>query len=363
MKKLIFIFILLIIAAGVAFYFGWVKVEPGTFVVAHSTITGTLDYPLETGHLHWIWQKLIPKTFYLFEIQKEPFSVEIESSQTLPRSENLTDFGKFTLTTRVKLQYRIDFDAALTILSEGTLENFHSLYKDEVSSIVNEMTSEFVVEGMTRYTYNVRTFDYTVLDSLKTNIEQSILRHSEKYRLTDVSVSITFTEIPQLDVYAEALKKYYQFLESQYALKEQELKGESAFKKKQREEDIEFYRLEKYGELIEEYPDLLKYFYIQKFGEKAEVLVIPQEEKTGFPKMLEVEKTSPEEPEAEETPQPEDTGQAEAAQERAPEEAKRAVEEEESKPWKPEKWYEHLMFWKYLTENTQVDESRGEKEE
>jgi hypothetical protein len=361
MKKLITVFILLIIAAGVAFYFGWVKVEPGTFAVAHSTITGTLDYPLETGNLHWIWQKLIPKTFYLFEIQKEPFTVEIESTTALPRSENLTDFGTFNLSMNVKLQYSIDFDSALTILNEGSIENFHPQYKDEVSSIVNERASAFVVEGMTRYTYNVRTFDYTVLGSLKTDLEQSILQHSEKYKLADVSVSIIFTEIPQLDVYAEALKKYYQFLESLYALKEEELKGESSYKEKQRTEDIEFYRLKKYGELIEEYPDLLKYFYIQKFGEKAEVMVLPQDEATGFPKMLEAEKALPKEPEpTEKKPQPEDTQTPGAAQEQEPE---RAVEEKGLEPPEPKKWYEYFMFWKHLTEDKPGDETQEKNEE
>jgi hypothetical protein len=295
MKKLITVFILLIIAAGVAFYFGWVKVEPGTFAVAHSTITGTLDYPLETGNLHWIWQKLIPKTFYLFEIQKEPFTVEIESTTALPRSENLTDFGTFNLSMNVKLQYSIDFDSALTILNEGSIENFHPQYKDEVSSIVNERASAFVVEGMTRYTYNVRTFDYTVLGSLKTDLEQSILQHSEKYKLADVSVSIIFTEIPQLDVYAEALKKYYQFLESLYALKEEELKGESSYKEKQRTEDIEFYRLKKYGELIEEYPDLLKYFY-RSLGKKRRSWSCPKTRQPGSRRCSRLKKRSPKSP-------------------------------------------------------------------
>jgi hypothetical protein len=364
MKKFITIFILLIIAAGVAFYFGWVRVEPGTFAVAHSTITGTLDYPLETGRIHWIWQKLIPKTFYLYEIQKEPFTAEIESSTALPRSENLTDFGTFRLTMNVKLQYRIDFDSAVTILSEGSIEDFHSQYKDEVSSIVNETASTFVVEGMTRYTYNVRTFDYSVLDSLKTELEKSILRHSGKYKLADVSVSIIFTEIPQLDVYAEALKKYYQFLERLYALKEEELKGESAYKEKQREEDIEFYRLKKYGELIEEYPDLLKYFYIQKFGEKAEVMVLPQDEATGFPKMLETEKTPSEKPAPEaKKPQPEETPKPETAPEQEPEGAERAVEQKEPQPVEPKKWYEYLMFWKNEKEVKEGDDNQEKTEE
>jgi hypothetical protein len=64
MKKFILIFILLIIAAGVVFYFGWVNVPPGSFAIAHSTLTGTVDYPLESGEINWLWQKLVPKSFH-----------------------------------------------------------------------------------------------------------------------------------------------------------------------------------------------------------------------------------------------------------------------------------------------------------
>ena len=71
MKTAIIIIVLLIAAAGTAFYFGWVKVEPDEIGLAHSTITGTIDYPVESGRIYWFWQKLVPKTFYLYTVQKK----------------------------------------------------------------------------------------------------------------------------------------------------------------------------------------------------------------------------------------------------------------------------------------------------
>jgi len=43
MKTAIWIIVVLILIAGAVFYFGWVRIEPETFGVAHSTITGTVD--------------------------------------------------------------------------------------------------------------------------------------------------------------------------------------------------------------------------------------------------------------------------------------------------------------------------------
>lgn len=350
MKKAIAIIIILIIAAGVGFYFGWVRVEPETFALAHSTITGTFNFPLESGNLYWFWQKLIPKTFHIYTVQKEPYTLEFETRTSLPKSENLADFGTFTLGMKVKIQYRIDFESAKQLFDEGLFSVFHDHYKDEVLSLTSEAASRFVVEGMTRYAYSVRTFDYRILDSLKQELEEKINVHSGAYKLKEVSVSIVYSEIPQLDVYVEALKKYFSHLENVFDLKELELKEKSEYRKRQVAEDSEIARLKKYGELFSEYPVLLKYLYIQKFGEHAEVLVLPQDEKTGFPMMLEPHEKIIEKyfiPESE-IPKIEQGARGEIPEEKAeaaPEEVEPEVPEE--MPEKP-KWYEYLKFWNFV---------------
>lgn len=348
MKKILTLFILLIIAAGVGFYFGWVKIEPGTFGIAHSTITGTFEFPLESGNLYWFWQKLVPKTFHVYPISKEPYRIEFETSTALPKSEDLTDFGKFILTVNIKVQYKLNFESAKELFNNGLLINFQTLFNDELISLAEERTSAFIVEGMTRYTYSARTFDYTVLDDMKTELETNILRHSAKYKLEDVTLSIIYIQIPQIDIYVEALKKYYLFMENLYSLKEEELVKESDLQKKRQEEDLELYRLEKYGELISQYPDLLKYFYIQKFGEKAEVLVLPHDEITGFPKMLESDAKRESKGILSEEGAPKEKYAA------TEEEAGVTVEQPEEKPKDlidepaKKKWYEPLIFWKQL---------------
>ena len=119
MKKFILILILLIIAAGVVFYFGWVNIDPGTFGIAHSTLTGTIDYPLESGELNWVWQKLVPRSFHLYKIAKEPYSARFDLSYPLPGSEELKEYGNFTLGLTVMIQYNVDFESAAILLDRG----------------------------------------------------------------------------------------------------------------------------------------------------------------------------------------------------------------------------------------------------
>jgi hypothetical protein len=179
-------------------------------------------------------------------------------------------------------------------------------------------------------------------------LETNILRHSAKYKLEDVTVSIIYIQIPQIDIYVEALKKYYLFMENLYTRKEEALVKESDLQKKRQEEDLEFYRLEKYGELISQYPDLLKYFYIQKFGEKAEVLVLPHDEITGFPKMLEPDATRESkgilsEDDALKEKYTATEEESDVTVEQPEEEPKDLIDEPAKK-----KWYEPLIFWKQL---------------
>jgi hypothetical protein len=361
MKKVLWIFVLLILIAGTAFYFGWVRIEPETFGLAHSTVTGTIEYPLESGNIYWFWQKLIPKTFHVYALNKEPYDLTLETSTPLPKSENLKEFGSFNLGIKIDMRYRVRFESARVLFEKGLLGGFHSYFQGKVRALADEAISSFVIEGMTRYSYSVRTFDYTVLDVLKEDLKGRIQRHAAGYGLEDVDITIIFTEIPQLDIYVEALKNYYDYLERAYVNKEKELEEQAESMKRQFKDDMEIARLRKYGDLLTEYPVLLKYLYIEKFGERAEVMVLPQDQRTGFPLMLEPEPWTQkprsdkgigggEQGVEKQFEQQEPAVQKPEAQKPAVQEP--GVQKPEAQPGqettKKKKWYEYLKFWNAL---------------
>lgn len=349
MKKLILILILLILAGGAGFYFGWINIEPGTFGIAHSTIAGTINYPIESGRLNWVWQKLIPKSFHLYIIEKEPYAINIDASFPLPGSEELKEFGSFSLKVKVAIQYSIDFDTAKVLLENGILVGVNDFFRDGFYTQIDETASSFILENMVRYSLFTESFNYSALEDLKEMLKENVYTYAGSYRLKSVKANITFREIPQIQTYKKALNRYFEYMETMALLKEKDLKREAEYQMKQKEDDVEIIRLRKYGELISQYPDLLKYFYIQKFGEKIRVLVLPQDERTGFPRMLEpyeeYEKESfiPLEQAPEETPSFPEPEALEETAEKAPEETELMQEEA-----KKDKWYQYLKFWKYM---------------
>jgi hypothetical protein len=357
MKKVIFILVLLVIAAGAALYFGWINIKPGTFGVAHSTITGTIEEPLESGKIHWLWQKLIPKSFHLYTVQKEPVNLSFESTYALPGSEQLEEFGRFDIIIQTSIQYSINFDAARKLIESGLFSEFSEYFTDLLSSQVDDAIAGFVLERMIYSQYDVE-INYRTLESLKEDIEEKIQSTMQEYLIEDASWSITYQEIPQLELYMDALNRYFSHLETVYRYKEQQLDRESEYLARQKENDLEIDRWRKYGELIDKHPQLLKYFYIEKLSGQADVLVLPQNEATGFPKMLEPMEFALREPPGplEKTTQPGEDEEAEAP-------TSHDIEQDEVETGEPEsagaerelsetdtamKWYEKLMFWKLI---------------
>jgi hypothetical protein len=355
MKKAIFILILLILAGGAAVYFGWVNIEPGHFGIAHSTLTGTVPYPLESGKIHWLWQKLVPKSFHLYEVENRPRSLSLESDYYLPGSEQLQEFGSFVLVIGADLQYRIDFSAAVLLIELGLLDGFEEHLEREISATLDEVVSGFMLDNMIRFSQYDAPVRYDSLDRLEERLAGRIRDTAERFELADAEWEIAFKEIPQLALYNEALDQYFAYLEAAYRYKEEELERQSGYLARVKENELEVDRWEKYGELIRKYPELLKYFYIEKFSGQADVLVLPQNESTGFPKMLEPWEPLLSEP-APHVEQPPPAAEPPARQERAEEvepveeEAERELEAQETQKEEGSeagrKWYEMLMFWK-----------------
>jgi hypothetical protein len=356
MKKAILILILLILAGGTILFFGWVNIKPGYFGIAHSTLTGTVPYPLESGKIHWFWQKLVPKSFHLYEVDNQPRSLSIESSYPLPGSEQIQEFGTFDLVVDTDLQYRLDFETASSLIELGLFDGFTAHLEGEVTAQVGEEVSSFMLESMIRHSQYKTPVSYDSLDRLKESIRRRIRDIVQHYGLADADWEVAFKEIPQLDLYNDALNRYFAHIESVYRYKEEELDREKIYLARAKENDLEIDRWQKYGELIRKYPELLKYFYIEKFSGQADVLVLPQNESTGFPKMLEPWESFLGEPApGAETPPP---TRVPPVQQESGEKVEPTGEGEKGKidtgdtlrddgSETEKKWYDMFMFWKH----------------
>ena len=379
MKKVIIILIILIILAGAGLYFGWVSIKPGYYGVAFSSITGIENYTLEAGKFYWLWQKLIPKHFKLYLIKKIPTIIEFKFSTTLPGSENLKDYGNFDIGIDGKIQYSIDFNTAKILISKGIIENQESYFKKLCTNSIQYTVSNFILKIFNDFNYNDKKLDYSILDLLKENIINDISKELSVYGIENFKLDINYSSIPQIDIYSTALSLYTDYLNEVYQIKKEELKVKSKATAKYEENRAELKHLEDIGILVEKYPNLLKYMYIEKLGNKINVVVLP-EGKSGFPSITEserlpeispskknfipipetsednLEKSSPFTPEVNKsvpenqnipsitTPKTSNNSSKPEILEDKTKESTTFTKEKE----KEKKWYDYLKFWKFI---------------
>jgi hypothetical protein len=344
-KRVIFWFILVVVAGGGVLYLGMVTIEPGFFGIANSSITGLVDKPLESGAFHWFWQRLVPGTFFLNTIEKKPKFVDFQASFAMPGSENLREFGGFDIALRVEVEYFITFESAKLLLERGILDSFHSLFQKELETLVEGTVSSYVLGDLLATPSSPgpsgerSTAGHETFDSLREDLRKKIAAHAGQYLLGDARVGVVLTRVPELKIYAEAIGGYSRYVEFIYARKEEEFKQGLEMENRKQLQELEFGRLTKFGDLLSRYPVLLKLLYIEKFGEKADVVVIPGDPDTGFPKMLE-QLSAVEEQRREPAPGAQ-RGEAGANNETVP-----AGGGNGSGSVRSKRWYDGLIFWK-----------------
>jgi hypothetical protein len=321
MKKALIIFILLIIAAGAAAYYGWVNVPAGSFGVAHSTLTGTIPYPLESGNFYWFWQKLIPRSFELYLFSREPRNLQFQVDQELPGGALLERFGSFRIEAAVSLRYALDFESALVLMERDMAQNHERALTRRIQSSLEEEISSFVVENLARLAENGGgAGEY--LGMFRNELQGAVLRTTDRYQLREAEVTVNFRELPQLGVYRQAVRAYFEYLDTLVQQQQARLRLEAEQQARLAEAESEIERWEMYGRLLEQYPDLLKYFYIEKLADNIRVVLLPENQQTGFPRFLEPEMwETPEEPDRPgepDRPEPEQPGVQEPAGEEEP---------------------------------------------
>ncbi len=353
MKKLILLFILILIAGALILYFGWVNIQPGYFGVAVSTINGTKNYPLESGKFYWFWEKLIPKTFKLYLVEKRPKNIKFSYNSILPGGENLSEYGDFEISLEGNLNYTIDFESTRYLIQKGIFQKNEDFFKEIIKQNLYRIFSDLFIEYFKNKNTTDNIPDYNILIDIKNTIINSILKDLQRYKLKDASIVINFTKIPPINIYVKAIDLYMEYMNSLYNYKKEKLVSKSATEAK-------IDKLREYGKLLKEYPDILKYLYIKNLSDNVEIIVMPQG-KSGFPEFLEPEKNItkknfipvpelPEKiiPEEKVTPEKEVT---------TPEKKVKPEEKSSSIIQSKKKWYEYLMFWKYLGTKKQKDNS------
>ncbi|OQX29281.1 MAG: hypothetical protein B0D92_04575 [Spirochaeta sp. LUC14_002_19_P3] len=247
-------FLILLTAAGAAFYFGWIqfRLEQGEYGVIYTKTRGWENKAVSSGQFTWRLEALLPTNLTLHKFKLTPQSLEIHKTGMLPSGRMygslVGEEGNFGWEINLEIDYRILPDALPKLLANGTgiegLDELKTTFKARAESAAASLLNEGV-----NYV-NVAQAE----DALK-----SRLRGIDA-NIEIISISVTNWRYPDIDLYNQAKT----LAQENIRLRQTVMADlEAARMRRKDTEDSNLELLTRYGKLFSAYPILLDFFALE----------------------------------------------------------------------------------------------------
>ena len=257
MSKLIIIAVILIALAGTAFYFGWIQIRlpENTYAVIFTKTGGWDEEVVEPGKFVWRWERLIPTNCKIHTFTLEPYTAKVSASGELPSGKiyagMLDPVPDFSFSLEMTVSFGIDPDSlpdlvSTAVLTEDTFETWHI----ETSAAISAKASAFIRE---------RSMDVRAAASL-TSMGEAVISDLTRYLenafpyVDFKAIAVPDIDIPDFDLYLAAKELFLDFSRSRKESYEQAL---SKITWTESRAEQYFQVLERYGEILSQYPSLL----------------------------------------------------------------------------------------------------------
>ncbi|TFG65205.1 MAG: hypothetical protein E4H36_00655 [Spirochaetales bacterium] len=263
MKKFLITFLLLIIAGGAVFYFGWmqIRIPVNSYAVIFFKTGGFEKNPVKAGDFIWRWKKLIPTNATVFVFPSEPAEKTAVIEGVLPSAaayssimEGAPDFT-YHFEFSIRLSYSPDSLPELVETGAVSPETLDSWYKD-LSDRLAQSTVSLMNERIQSGRYAALS-DFS-LGGLEEDL-LAILRNNYT-EVTILSVTPVTVRLPDMELYEIAKRNYLDLVSLRQNILSDETKALT------RTEALETRRLSllaQYGEMLTKYPILLDYLRIE----------------------------------------------------------------------------------------------------
>lgn len=247
-------FLILLTAAGAAFYFGWIqfRLEQGEYGVVYTKTRGWENKAISSGQFIWRLEALLPTNLTLHKFKLEPQSLEIHKTGVFPSGglygTIVGEGSNFSWEIKLNLDYRIRSEALPELLANGTgiegLDEIQNAFKARAESAVTNLLNEGA-----NYADVVQ-----VEEALKSRL-RTIDAH-----IKIINASVTNWRYPDIALYNEAKK----LAQENIRLRQTVMADlDAARLRREDTEDRQLELLTRYGELFSAYPILLEFFALE----------------------------------------------------------------------------------------------------
>ncbi len=264
MKRLIVLFLVLVIVASVVFFFGWIQIrlEEDSYAVIFTKTGGWEEDTISPGEFAWRWQRLLPTNLTLHEFPITPHLTSTTLRGNLPSATTygalLESASPFSYVISVHVIYRLQ-PAALPGLARDdglrsdALQAYYNRIDTEMEQLIAESTLRLL--GQPVQLTPPASALVEVIESLTATL-------TRRYPgLEFLSVSPIRIELPDIELYLETKQRYIAILD---ARAEAMRNAAEELANEQTAVNAKLARLERYGEILERYPILLEYFSLTR---------------------------------------------------------------------------------------------------
>lgn len=281
MKKFIIILIILLLIGGCLFFFGWIQIllPAETFAVIFTKTGGFDSEVTRPGVFSWRWERLIPTNMKIYKFDLHPYETEAAYRSSLPSSEHYSSI--------LPENPDFDFEASISVKFELKPESLPALVKEE--KLTPETLLTFYEEKAQKLAQKIMELSFLSQQSLEgqssllpnvqwdKQLKQELAEHYPDLRI--IHLNSKTMKIPDLELYSLAKESYRSLVrtrdESRNAASVKLAEELEKAKIERRKEEISLQTLREYGELLTQYPILLKAIYVQKISGN-EKLDIPE---------------------------------------------------------------------------------------
>jgi len=264
MKKFFITLFLLIIIAGVAFFFGWAQfsIPPGKYGIINSKTHGIDPKPVQSGEFRWIWYKLIPTNVKITVFSLDNYKYPIDFKSSLPSGEIYSSFvglknADFSWNLKGELNFKLDPQMLITVVTQNNITNQDDL--DQYLQSVSQNIETLILQLLSSQGTDSARLEKLLSGNPDVELEREI---KEKFpEICDFSLKIQSAKYPDFTLYRQLRQIYEDFLSSQREF------ATSSFGKMAKdhiENQLHFEELERYGDLLTKYPILLDYLALEK---------------------------------------------------------------------------------------------------
>lgn len=263
MKKFLITLLILIIAGGVVFYFGWIQIQVPAegYVVFFSKTNGYDDRIIKPGEFVWRWQRLIPKNVTLYTFEPEPEESTVTVTGTLPSgsfySRYLEGDPEFSWEADIFLRYSLKPESLPALVRDNhitpeTLPDYFKTVRQKVEAfafprIVNHINTA----GSSGTIYG----DITRMEEQLSESLAASFPHLDFFDIHLVSF-----DFPDMELYGKGKQYYNQITDLEQRIRREEISNAAA---EEAERNRGLSLLKEYGKVLTDYPVLMDYLELK----------------------------------------------------------------------------------------------------